>query len=35
MYQLSQTLQTAIAAGNPQRVLIEFTDYNQIGRAHV
>lgn len=24
MYQLSQTLQTAIAAGNPQRVLIEF-----------
>lgn len=25
MYQISQTLRTAIAAGNPQRVLIEFT----------
>lgn len=26
MYQISQTLRTAIAAGNPQRVLIEFTN---------
>ena len=25
MYQFSQTLQTALAAGNPQRVLLEFT----------
>lgn len=30
MYQLSQTLAAAIAAGNPQRVLIEFTDYDPV-----
>jgi len=26
MYQLSETMQTAMAAGNPQRILLEFTD---------
>ena len=30
MYQLPQTLAAAIAAGNPQRVLIEFTDYDPV-----
>lgn len=30
MYQLSQTLSAAIAAGNPQRVLIEFMDYDPV-----
>lgn len=34
MYQLSQTLQTAIAAGTPQRVLIEFT-HKPDGTAYV
>lgn len=30
MQTLSTTLATAIAAGNPQRVLLEFTDYNPV-----
>ena len=30
MYQLSTTLAAAVASGNPQRVLLEFTDYSPV-----
>ena len=30
MYTFSNTLQTALAAKNPQRVLLEFTDYSPV-----